>query len=528
MKKLSLLLVVLLAAGSAGLYGQMAIGTNFTISGDATATVGYDIDDEQFGFKNEFNSNIKLEFVPEGTSKHPAEAMTGWYGSIELKEFKIVIDPGHDDSNLHLTESEINYIVDVASGSPTAIAALVKGNEAAQAAYDKILVIYADPANHQEGVLANPLTPTAEAMVEGHVDTIIKELGDDFTTHNHGLLITSPSVVAESVNGPLYLRIFDAPGNAADLIAHVENDEDGDNAAESNDDGKDVGLDLAGQGITVGYRTDDLKLAIGITSDEPYDSAKAGSYVVSADLEVNVGPAGLHLALAQGLPNDEDADPAMNDDTGIGALLSTDFGDVALTAGADVHMTGDSDLPDTTVNEAMDWDAGGSATVTLTQQTSLTSTFIYSSKAAAATDVEVVMSDKSGLVQDLNLDVTWGLFDITGGDDTAGAAQDVNDKSDMFLSADLSYAMALDDDMGDDMGDDDMMMKGPTLTPGTKVTINQLDGGDATVGLEVRALLEHAIPATTFGLKWATSKLLDVGDAGAESGTITLWTTIKY
>ena len=43
MKKLSLLLVVLLAAGSAGLYGQMAIGTNFSIKGDATATAGYDI-----------------------------------------------------------------------------------------------------------------------------------------------------------------------------------------------------------------------------------------------------------------------------------------------------------------------------------------------------------------------------------------------------------------------------------------------------------------------------------------------------
>ena len=63
MKKLSLLLVVLLAAGSAGLYGQMAIGTNFSVSGSATATVGYDIDDEQFGFKNEFSSDISLGLV---------------------------------------------------------------------------------------------------------------------------------------------------------------------------------------------------------------------------------------------------------------------------------------------------------------------------------------------------------------------------------------------------------------------------------------------------------------------------------
>ena len=59
MKKLSLLLVVLLAAGSAGLYGQMAIGTNFSITGDAKATVGYDMDDEVFGFKNESSANIK-------------------------------------------------------------------------------------------------------------------------------------------------------------------------------------------------------------------------------------------------------------------------------------------------------------------------------------------------------------------------------------------------------------------------------------------------------------------------------------
>ena len=522
MKKLSLLLVVLLAAGSAGLYGQMAIGTNFTISGDAKATVGYDMDDERFGFKNEFSSNIKLELVAKGSSKKPEEMMSGWYGSIELKDFKIVIDPDHDDSHLHLTESEINFIVDAASGSGAALAKLVKGNEKAEGYAAEIAAIYADPAKHQDEDVNAPLTLAAQGEVDALVDKILKELGDDFTSHNHGLLITEPSVVAELINGPLFLRIYDAPANKADLIAHVENDEDGDNTAESDDDGKDVGLDLAGQGITVGYRTDDLSLAVGITSDESYDSAKAGSYVVSADLGVNVGPADLKLSFVQGLPNDEDADPAKNDDTGIGAMLSTDFGGVALSAGTDIHMTGDTDDPDTDTNEAMDWDAGGSAAVTLTDSTSLKSNFIYSSKPAAATDVEVVLTDKSGLVQDLSLDLTWGLFDISGGDDSAGAAADVNDQSDLFLSADLSYAVAVGDDMGDDM------MKGPTLTPGTKVTINQLDGGDATVGLEVRAILTGAIPATEFGLKWATAQLVDSGDKESQSGTVTLWSKIKY
>ena len=91
MKKISLLLVVLLAAGSASLYGQMMIGTEFTVTGDATATVGYDIDDEQFGFKNEANSSIKLELVPESSVNNGDMVdMSGWHGYIELNDFKWV------------------------------------------------------------------------------------------------------------------------------------------------------------------------------------------------------------------------------------------------------------------------------------------------------------------------------------------------------------------------------------------------------------------------------------------------------
>ena len=101
MKKLSLLLVVLLAAGSAGLYGQMAIGTNFSISGNATATAGYDIDDEQFGFKNDSNSTIKIEFVAKQSTNNAekVDMSGGWYGSIELKDFQIRIDSDEEDSD---------------------------------------------------------------------------------------------------------------------------------------------------------------------------------------------------------------------------------------------------------------------------------------------------------------------------------------------------------------------------------------------------------------------------------------------
>ena len=100
MKKISLLLVVLLAAGSASLYGQMMVGTDFSISGDAKATVGYDLDKEAFGFKNEANANIKFEVVAKNSSDNGMMGEDGWVGAIYLKDFKIVIDSDDEDSDL--------------------------------------------------------------------------------------------------------------------------------------------------------------------------------------------------------------------------------------------------------------------------------------------------------------------------------------------------------------------------------------------------------------------------------------------
>ena len=534
MKKLSLLLVVLLAAGSAGLYGQMAVGTNFSISGDATATVGYDIDDEQFGFKNEYNSDIHIGLVwcsNEASKTDENEdgliggkfgnctatnadkvGMTGWVGSIELKDFRVVIDSDEfgDDEETHkfLTADE-RYNSPYDMGTDT----------------------------------GNPYVTVPKGKPVGERES---------TTARSGLFVDPPTIVATLKNGPLFLKIFDKPETKADLIPHIEadeadlNDPYGDNLAESDDEDKDVELDFDWPGITVGYKTADLTFAIGLASEFSYDydgkkddlttkivneslAEKNSSLAVSADLSVNVGPATLTAAFVQGLehsddPADEADDP--DNDTGLGVTLKTDIGEVSLTAGADVHMTGISDDVTTTgMDESMDWEAGGNATVTLTNNTSLKSSFIHSTKNAVATDVEVVVSDKSGLVQDLSMSLTWGLFDITGGNDAATAMKDVNDQMDMLVEADLSYAISVGDT--EDM-EGDMMMKGPTLTPGTKVTVDQLDRGDAVVGLELRALLENAIPATTFGLKWATEQLLDTDASSAEQGVVTLWTKIAY
>ena len=196
---------------------------------------GYDIDDEVFGFKSESSANIKIELVAKQTSMKPDEMMSGWYGSIELKDFKIIIDSDEEDS---------------------------------------------------EEFLTHETTPTA------------------VKTARTGLVVTEPEIVATLKNGPLFLRIFAAPSNKADLVGHVEDDEDDDHMAEGDDDGKDVGAEInKGHGITLGYDTDDLDLAVGVSSEEKFSegdehgdsSYTAGPYAVSADLGVEVGPARLDL-----------------------------------------------------------------------------------------------------------------------------------------------------------------------------------------------------------------------------------------
>ena len=463
MKKLSLLLVVLLAAGSAGLYGQMAIGTNFSISGDATATAGYDIDDEQFGFKNEFSSNIKIVLVAKQSTNNDemVDMSGGWYGSIELNDFQIIIDSDEEDSDQLLTEAKYQGMMEM-----------------------------------DDGMMSDPKVKTK--------------------AKHAGLYIVEPEIVATLKNGPLWLRIFNAPSNAADKVAHIEDDdpEDDDYDAEGNDDGNDVGVDLDGQGIMAGYKTADLSLALGITSDVPYDDDTEGSFAVSADLGVNVGPAQLDISFVQGLVNEDDVvDKDKADDTGIGAKLTTTFGDIELSAGADVAMTGVTDDADTTVNEAMDWEAGANAKITLTPNTSLTSDFIFSSVKSVASDVEVVLADANGLVESLSMSLKWGMFDISGGDEAETAATDADDEADLYVEGTLDYALE---------------GFGGTLTPGTTVTVDQVNGGDAAVSLEVRAVLTDAIPATTFGLAWKTEQLVDSGDKASQSGIIRLWTKIVY
>ena len=479
MKKISLLLVVLLAAGSASLYGQMMVGTDFSISGDAKATAGYDIDNEAFGFANEANANIKFEVVAKSSSDSGMMGEDGWVGAIYLKDFKIVIDSDEEDSDLRYKAAECQDDSDM------------------------------------NGISEDQQAP-ADCMKTD--------------TSRSGLVVTEPSITAKLKNGPLFLQIFDVPGNVADLVAAVEDDDNtegdpmGGRAAESDDVDLDVGVDLDGNGISLGYDGGDaLMVAVGITSTQAWDADNpdAGSFAISGDLGVNLGPAGLKLQVVQGLKGEADTVTA-NDDTGVAGQLTTTFGVVELTAGADVRITNDENTDANPEDESMYFEVGLGADVTLaevkddegmvTASTTFGADYIYSSEQTVASDVKVTLDDTGGLVDRLGLGLTWGLFDITNGE-MGHADLTHNDQMDMFVEGSLSYQL-------------DAM--GGTLTPAAKLTLNQVDSMDATVGLEVKAVLTGAVPATEFGLMWATSQLTETDTMMADKGAITAWAKITY
>ena len=160
----------------------------------------------------------------------------------------------------------------------------------------------------------------------------------------------------------------------------------------------------------------------------------------------------------------------------------------------------------------MEFEVGIGADMTLTEHTMFGAKYLYSSVQLVASDVEVSLSDKGGLVDRLGMGLTWGLFDLNNGvADNESPTE--NDLMDMLVTGNLSY---------------DLDAMGGTLTPAAELTLNQIDDMDATVSLTVKAVLTDAVPATEFGLQWKTATLFDAGGMEAESGTITAWAKITY
>ena len=86
MKKITLALVLLLATSLIAVSAQELTAT---VSGSATATIGFDIDASAFGIVNSATSDVSLTLV---SGDFATEAADGWYGMVSLTKMKIGFD----------------------------------------------------------------------------------------------------------------------------------------------------------------------------------------------------------------------------------------------------------------------------------------------------------------------------------------------------------------------------------------------------------------------------------------------------
>jgi hypothetical protein len=326
MKKIAVLLAFLLAVGTGSVFGQMAITTDFDISGGGSVTFTYDIDDGGYGFTNAFTSDISLS-VASGDSDNDAGMGAGWRGVAKLTGFAIKIDKG-------------------AGADVTAVTGLENA--------EFLLLDDAIAANSTEATLLET------ALVDNDI------------------LVTDPTVEAYITNDTLTVWVYDHPGNAPSKVAAVEDDADAaaDRSAEGDDGLVDVGTNLGETGgVKVQYHTErGFDVTIGLTSDNDATGAPADQgWAISTSVDAVFDPVTVGVALAYG---------TTAGDVGVGSSVSTTIGPMSVTVGADIGVVGGT-TPVTT------FEVGGGVDVTLIDGVDIGVDFIYSDNVAVGFDTEI-------------------------------------------------------------------------------------------------------------------------------------------
>jgi hypothetical protein len=136
MRKVSLLSAVLLVLGLFALQGQemMAMadegsGLPFEVTGEATATLGYNLDTNAWGFTNEFDSSLTLSLVAEQSTGTSGD---GWRGDIQLEDFQLVLKTGlevdDDDVILVLDDTATAIALPIIIVPPSITAKITNGS----------------------------------------------------------------------------------------------------------------------------------------------------------------------------------------------------------------------------------------------------------------------------------------------------------------------------------------------------------------------------------------------------------------
>jgi hypothetical protein len=292
MKKLALLAAVLLLFGLTA--GFAEVGAD--ISGEASATFGFNLEDQSAGFENDGSVDVIFTFVEEQTID--SGMMDGWYGWIEFADFSVIYD-NDDDSDYY------------------------------QQGW------YWDDDNEDEVVQFNNTEFALQTQI----------------------MVTEPDITAKITNGMIYIVLYEAPSFEPDHAEPVEDDEDDDYSAEDDDSGYEPDLSEYG-GITIGYDAEAFDVEVYAASGTGYaDGDGNDSWLFGAMVAVSAAGADLSadFALASGVDDDDivfGADAAYTLDAGMVAIapyVGVDYwmsdvidpGVYELAAGVDCTFTND-------------------------------------------------------------------------------------------------------------------------------------------------------------------------------------------
>ena len=438
MRKIALLLAFLLAAGSAGVFAETAISTDFSISGDASVKFAYDLATGGFGFTNSATGDISLTLASGDATNDPG---SGWRGVISLTGFKI----------------------DIGSGAGADFTGVTGLNDA------EFLLL--DDATAADADVVDATTADEATLLET-------------ATADSDILVTDPSVEAYITNGDIKIWVYDHPTNKATQVAAVE---DADSGAENKD--SDIGTDLSENGgVKVAFGFDPVDISVGLTTlnDETGDPDDQ-EFQLSATLDASFDPITVGVSLAQ------DLGTSQGGATIIGSKVGGTFGPATVSVGVDVDTN------------AENFEAGGGVDLTVVDGVDVGVDFIYSDNTAVALDAEVAVG--LGIIDGLDIDLAAGLYDLAGGDTTAGADTRQDDELDVSIGVDVSFAT-------------DAL--GGSLTTAVGFDTDTINGGDATNGADLTVTLAGQIPNTQFVLAWKDTDLTEF------DGAVSFTTKVSY
>jgi len=466
MKKIALLLAFLLVAGSASLFAQMMVGTEFEISGKGTVTYGLDLDSGFSGLQNAFASDITVNLVAKDSSDNDSGVGSGWRGVVNLANFAVVIgadQPGVIDPLLVDSDGDAVGGLDIVVTNPTVTATITN---------DVITVQVFNHPTNKPGKIAN---------VEDDAAAKDKFVAEDDEAD------VDPNFAED---GGFSVKYHTDP---VDITLGVTTNTDWTAA--------NTGWALSGAAKAT---FDPVTVDVAFAQTFPLDLtattfAEAGSTGVGSLLSATFGPATVSAGLDVLLETDANPDTTESAvDVGAGVDLAVVDG---VDIGADlIYGTSATDDGDsgTTATSSMDIELE----VALGLVDGLDVTFLLGLyDLAAAESVNGTATTVAGLTD--------------AADPTNDGVQDTR------VAADISYAM-------DAMGGTATLAAGLDMSQVNANVL--ADGGSSTIGMDLSLTLAGIIANTEMGLSYANVALTDtsVGAADKDGGLVKLWTTVSY